>query len=526
MNRTIKYIRILLGLVAVVAINACEDDISPVIEELQYDRVFTPLELEARISNQTTVSLDWKLNKGIDTYVLEISDDSLQFGNLIHTATVTPEEVPYVYELPAGNSQYSARVKGTSTETAESKWATLAFKSDPENIFSNYDIIMTGLGEITVNWVPGKAVNSLSFISADGETSYDISAEEQAAGVKNISDLPNAAYQVQILNSGKVRGFQSYVMEGDVFLPSGEDLAAAITGASPGDVIILDQGGTYPFVGELVLDKSIKVKGLDGEMPFVYITEGVKFFEIGSSLTPADTIVFQNLFMSGYVNQNPSDQVRGIFDAENDPCDLGGLKFLDCKMYNIGRQIVRLRGGADQTIGNYVVDGCIIHDMGRSSGSYGVLCATEGNTNVKVVEIRNSTIDSLMCHFIRYDEPTDCQRIVVENCTFNKTPFSSGRYIMDIRDAVITEGVEVKNCIFGNTSYGDDISISGIRPADDVTVTITNSYATTDFVNSGSSIVEQLTPLGVSSTDLWTDPDNVDYSFSGMTVDAGDPRWK
>jgi hypothetical protein len=526
MNRTFKYIRILLGLIVVLAINACEDDISPVIEELQYDRLFTPLDLEARISNQTTVSLNWKFNKGIDSYVLEISDDSLQFSNIIHTATVAPDEVPYVYELPAGNSQYSARVKGTSSETAESKWATLAFKSDPENVFNNYDIVMTGLGEITVNWLPGKTVSSLLFVSADGEVEYDISAEEQAAGVKYISDLPNATYQVQILNSGKVRGFQHYVMEGDVFLPSGEDLAAAIASASPGDVIILDQGGTYPFVGELVLDKSIKIKGLDGELPFVYITEGVKFFEIGSGLTPADTLAFENLFISGYVNQNTSDQVRGIFDAENDACNVGGLKFLGCKMYNIGRQIVRLRGGADQTIGEYVVDDCIIHDLGRASGSYGVLSAAESNTNVRVIRISNSTIDSLVCHFIRYDDAVDCESITVENCTFNKTPFASGRYLMDVRNAVISAGIEVKNCIFGNTNYGDDPSISGIRPADGVTLTIANSYATTDFVNSGYSIVEQLNPLGVSSTDLWTDPDKVDYSFSSMEVDAGDPRWK
>ena len=526
MNRTFKYIRILLGLIVILAINACEDDISPVIEELQYDRLFTPLDLEARISNQTTVSLSWKFNKGIDSYVLEISDDSLQFSNIIHTATVAPDEVPYVYELPAGNSQYSARVKGTSNETAESKWATLAFKSDPENVFNNYDIVMTGLGEITVNWVPGKSVTNLLFVSADDEVEYAISAEEQAVGVKYISDLPNAAYQVQILNGGKVRGSQHYVMEGDVFLPSGEDLAAAISSASSGDVIILDKGGIYPFVGELVLDKSIKLKGLDGELPFVYITEGVKFFEIGSALTPADTLTFENLFMSGYVNQNTSDQVRGIFDAENDACNVGGIKFLGCKMYNIGRQIVRLRGGADQTIGEYVVDDCIIHDMGRASGSYGVLCATETNTNVKVVRISNSTIDSLMCHFIRYDDAVDCESITVENCTFNKTPFASGRYLMDVRNAVISSGIEVKNCIFGNTNYGDDPSISGIRPADGVTVTITNSYATTDFVNSGYSIVEQLSPLGVSSTDLWTDPDRVDYTFISMEVDAGDPRWK
>ncbi|WP_167615917.1 DUF5123 domain-containing protein [Maribellus sediminis] len=525
MNKTKKYIRILLGLFAVIAINACEDDISPVVEELEFSRVFTPLELEARISNQTTVTLTWGSNKTVEAYVVEISDDSLQFNSIIHTATVTPDELPFVYELPAGNSQYSARVKGTSTTVAESNWATLAFKSYPENLFNNYDIVMNGIGDITVSWTPGKAVTALQFTSADGETSYDISAEEQAAGVKTLSDVPNAAYTIHVLNGNKSRGVTSYLLEGDVYVPDGSDLGAAIDAANSGDVLILDAGGVYPFVGDKFIEKSLKIKGLDGELPMLYITEGVKFFNIGASLTPADTLTFENLYMSGYINQQTNDQVRGIFDMENDGCNVGGVKFIGCKMYNVGRQIIRLRGGADQTIGEFVVDDCIIHDLGRSSGSYGVFCATETNTNAKIVRITNSTIDSLVCHFIRYDDPVDCESIIVENCTFNKVPFASGRYLMDVRNAVISESIEVKNCIFGNTTYGDDLSITGIRAAEGVPVNISNSYCTTDFVNTDYSIVDMLTPLGVSSTSFWTDPDNGDYSFSGAVVEAGDPRW-
>ena len=87
-------------------------------------------------------------------------------------------------------------------------------------------------------------------------------------------------------------------------------------------------------------------------------------------------------------------------------------------------------------------------------------------------------------------------------------------------------GVQVTNCIFGTTSYGDEPSITGIRAPEDVVVTITNSYATTDFVNSDYSIVDQLTSLGVTYDGLWEDPDNGDFSFAFDAVDAGDPRWK
>ncbi|MFV0593979.1 MAG: DUF5123 domain-containing protein [Draconibacterium sp.] len=527
MNKTKKYIGILLSLVTLFSISACEDDISPLIEELEFNRVFTPLELEAKISNQTTVTLSWASNKGIDAYVLEISDDSLQFGNIIHTATVAPDELPYIYDLPAGNSQYSVRVKGTSSTVAESKWAELAFKSLPENLFANYDILLTGIGELTVSWLPGKAVTSLAFVSEAGETRFDITAEEQATGEKHLSGVPNGDYVIGLLNGNKARGVQSYVVEGDVLLQSGEDLAAAITAASAGDVILLAAGGMFGFEGDLTIEQAIKIKGLDGDLPVVYTTSGDRMFYVGSGISPSESIIFENLYMSGYVNNNASEgQIRGVFDMESEACNIGAVKFLGCKLYYMGRQIMRLRGGSDQTIGEFVVDNCIIHNLGKSSGSYGVFCATENNTNAKIVRISNSTIDSLKCHFIRYDKPLDCENIIVENCTFYRVPYSSGRYLMDVKDAVITSGIELTNCIFGSTSYSDEPSITGIRKPDDVVLTVTNSYATTDFVNSGNSIVDLLTDLGLSSTGLWKDPDNGDFSLFGAEVNAGDPRWK
>ncbi|MDX8338929.1 DUF5123 domain-containing protein [Draconibacterium sp. IB214405] len=527
MKKIFRNIGILLGIVALFAINACEDDITPLVEELEFDRVFTPLELEAKISNQTIVTLTWGSNKNVQAYELEISDDSLDFASIIHTATVLPDEVPYVYELPAGNSQYSARVKGTNDSIADSKWVVRAFKSLPENIFANYEIAMTGLNSADVSWTPGKAVTSLSFVSTEGEVSYDISADEQAAGMKSVTDLPNGDYEVNILNGNKSRGTQTYTMEGDVFVAAGEDLATAISAAESGDVLILAAGAEFGFVGDMMLEKAIKIKGLDGDIPVIYATEGDRMFYIGANILPTEEIVFENLFMNGFTNMDASQgQIRGVFDMESEACNIGAVKFIGCKMYYMGRQIMRLRGGSDQTIGEFLVDDCIIHNLGKSSGSYGVFCATETNTNATVVKITNSTIDSLKCHFIRYDDPVACESIIVENCTFNKTPFSSGRYLMDIRNAVITSGVEVTNCIFGNTSYGDEPSITGIRAPEDVLITITNSYATTDFVNSSYSIVDLLIPLGVSSDALWKDTENGDFSFAYDAVDAGDPRWK
>lgn len=520
-----------IGIIVLLGTNACKDNINPPLEELDFVRVFTPLELTAKISNQTTLELNWGFNKGISSYVVEISQDSLDFSDIIYTATVALNELPFVYALPSGDTQYSARVKGVSSTAGveDSKWSAIAFKSLPENLFEGYQIKMTAIGAITVSWLPGKAVTALTFVTQSGETSFDITAEEATAGSKSVTGVANAVYEIRLMNNAAVRGTQNYVLEGDVLVASGTDLAAAIAAASAGDVIVLEENGMYPFVGDLTIDKSLKIKGIDGiGLPVLYLTSGDRMFYIGSSLTPADSLVFENLYISGFINHNAGDgQHRGIFDMESEACNLGALKFIGCKLYDLGRQVLRLRGGSDQTIGLFLVDDCIIHNLGNSSASYGVLSADQTNTNVKIIKVMNSTIDSLKSHFLRYDDATDCESITLQNCTFNRTPYSSGRYFSDTRNAVITDGFYVTNCIFGSTSYGDTPSIYGIRVADGVALTIKNSYSTSDFVLSDYSVMnDQLTPLEITSDALWSDPTVMDFTFKGAGIDAGDPRWK
>ena len=189
---------------------------------------------------------------------------------------------------------------------------------------------MNALGDITVSWTPGKAVTSMVLITEDGETSYDISAEEMALGSKQISGLTNDSYTINLMNDTKVRGFQDYVLEGNILLDEGADLATAIANATAGDVIVLKSGVTYGFVGDLTIDKSLKIKGLDGgELPVIYTTSGDRMFYIGDNLTPTDSLVFENLYMSGFVNYDAGQgQIRGVFDMETSyACNIGSVKF-------------------------------------------------------------------------------------------------------------------------------------------------------------------------------------------------------
>ena len=107
---------------------SCEDNIDPLITELETVRPFAPVGLEARVRNQIDLELSWTANGAIDEYVVEIFQDSLEFfGDPIITDIV--DDIPsngtitYTQSL-AGDTRYSARVKSIVAGKPESTWAT------------------------------------------------------------------------------------------------------------------------------------------------------------------------------------------------------------------------------------------------------------------------------------------------------------------------------------------------------------------------------------------------------------------
>ncbi|MBN2350297.1 MAG: DUF5123 domain-containing protein [Bacteroidales bacterium] len=526
-----KYLTFTLGFIFLLFAMACTEKIDPVVEDLEFDRIFTPLDISAEITNQTTVTLNWKLSAGADSYELEISDDNLLFANIIHTATVAANDLPYVYDLPAGDAQFSARVKAISSASGveDSKWTTLAFRSLPENLFEGYSIKMTALGTVNIKWKPGKAVTGLLFVSGSGETSEAISAAELAAGEKTVSGLDNADYEIRLMNASAVRGTQNFTVEGTVLLAAGADLAAAIGAAAAGDVIVLTSNETYGFAGDIMLTQSIKIRGLNADgKPVIYTTSGDHMFSIDAGLTTADSLVFEYLTISGYVNYDDAQgRIRGVFDQQpDDGCNLGLIKFNSCEIQNFDRHLIRLRGtGAIQTIQNIVVNDCVLNDFAWGS-AYGVIHSNKVESTINNIKISNTTVYNTRRGLIYYQNGPSCESIVVENCTFNRLAYDDGssRYFMDYNGTVFTgSGIQINNCILGESQAG---YTQGIRT--DGTLSINNSYATSDFDDSaGYSILSLLIPYGGSSTALWKDPVNGDFSFlSPLGASAGDPRWE
>jgi hypothetical protein len=525
----------LTGLILLPLMNACKDKIPLVVEQLRFSRTFTPVDLSAQISNITTVTLNWTPVKNAASYVMEIyqGTDFAQ-SNLIYTTNLDTISNTFVYVLPAGDTQFSARLKALSlfTGVAESKWITASFKTAPENLFTGYKSEMSGLKTATVRWKPGSTATALVFDNGT-QTTFTISPAEAAAGVKVQTLTANGNYQVRLMNSTFVRGRVNLFLEGNVLLVAGDDIAATIASLPAGGVILLTNGTGFSFTGPVNLTKSIKIRGLfSTNQPTIYTVLNAatfQMFNIDAGLTPTDSIVFQNLSITGFPDNNSANtKLRGMFDQDvTFPCNIGLIKFQNCIARNFDRHLVRLRGTATQVIGNIVIDGCIMNDYAFGS-NYGVINSSAVASKINNITIANSTIYYTRGAIVSYTNGTACQGITIRNCTFNQLAMdaATGRYLIDMNGTVSTGPITVANCLFGSTSA----IANGIRP-NTMTISITGSYYTSDF-NDGTTfpVKSFMTAYSGLSTALWTNPVSgifsfLDASFAGIAT-AGDPRWK
>jgi hypothetical protein len=456
----------------------------------------------------------------------------------LHTDNIAGNLITYTYVLPAGDTWFSARVSAVSSleGVTDSKWITILFKTAPENLFLGYNSELSGLGSCTVRWKPGSTVSALVFDNGT-QTSFPVSAAEATAGVKIVTGLAKGKYKIMLMNTTFVRGRTNILIEGDVMLAAGGDLAAAISSLPAGGVILLANGANFSFAGPVTLTNSIKIRGIYAtNLPTIFTVLNAatyQMFNIGATLTPADSLVFQNLNISGYPDNNSANaRLRGMFDQDvTFPCNIGALKFLNCVAHNFDRHLIRLRGTATQVIDKIVIDGSILYDYAFGS-NYGVINSSAASSKLNNISITNSTIYYTRGAIISYTNGTACQGITIKNCTFNQLAMdnATARFVIDLNATAGTGVISISNCIFGSTFSNGTISANGIRP-NTMTMAFTGSYYTSDF-NDGITfpIKSFLTAYSGVSTALWTSPVAGDFhfldaGFAGKST-TGDPRWK
>lgn len=516
---------VLLALMGVAGIfSSCKDE--PDVTVLP--RLFRPVNFTASTAG-ITASISWARVDSAVSYTLQISTDSLFGSTLIDTTTTVTS---FTTDLP-GATTFFARIRANASDSVkDSKFnETLKFSTPKENLFNGFGTAMTALNTVDVKWLPNASVTALKLTDLSGNvTELTLSASEITAGEKVISNLPNSTYSIQIYKNSILRGTISLLLEGDVLLNQGDDLASTITAASPGEVIILAPGGVFP-IGSATFrfSQNVKIKGLTSTNKSVVCMTGATTatssmlgFADGSSI---GWVKFENIDFTGYTDNNVNSIKIGYLFNNNVLTTVGDLNFKNCNIHNFGNTPMRLQGSKNQVVDTLSFSGCKINDIGFSS-TYAVVNSNSADLFNHII-FNNCIVYNFKGSLILRQNQT-ISDISITNCSINQGMLDPGsaRYLIDTNGATFVTGITIQNCIFGST--GAAKGANGVRTTG--SLTIAGSYFTSDYldvpipaVTPNSSITGSMTAYSGLSTDLWTDPVNgnftiKDKSFAGKGI--------
>lgn len=495
--------------------------------------VFRPIRLQVDTTT-TMVLISWADLKEDNLYAISLSTTDDQ---VLHD---TIEQKFISVEL-AGGTTYTVKVTALRKETKlASDFAELSFRTPTENLFQDFITTMSDRNEGQIKWLPEAAATALVLTPSkapDTPLEVEISTGEKSVGTKKVTNLPNDTYRVELYNNKILRGTTTLVVEGDIYLPSGGDLVAAIVAAPNNGVVLLENDGHYltNLAGSKYnFDKSVKIRGISPDkQASIYTSASYSASDVygvksGSNL---ERLEFENIIFNGNKgNIEANGNARYLFRLNSGTTNVKKVSFINCVLKNYEITSFMLAGGgAGNSIDTLNITGSIIENQGFG-GSNGVISFTGATDHIYNIFISNSTFFKLQNQVIA-GNLSKVESVLIENSTFNQVALSeSKRFIFDFTGATsygAGQGIRISTSLFGETAAG---LTRGAR-TDDIALAFTSSFNTSDYDDSaGGSFKGQLTSYNGSSKDLWTNPQNGDFtfkdkSFTGMLL-AGDPRWR
>lgn len=531
MKNKIKNISILLGVFSMLFV-ACDDDISPLVEKLDFDRVFSPTELEAKVRNQIGVELTWTVADDADHYIVEFSNDSMEFNTIVKSVIVRPDQLPYTDTFES-EEQYSVRIKGVSAEGLEdSKWTATVFKTDAENIFNVLTDDNIGKTTVSLSWPANSAVTHLIVNPGANEVKRDLTTEEIEAGMATIEGLNfDTKYLVKLFNGDnpKQRGRIEFTTlpEGKTLTPA-DDLNMEITNANDGDVFLLKGGAYKVYQGKITVDKSIKLKALSSENKPVINAH----FIIANGVASAE---FIGLEMNGSYNDATSAAVLldHAFEYSGDGLDFGHLVVSGCYVHNYNKSLIAAGSGAF-TVNSILVDNCVVSDIFNNGGDF-----IDFRTSFPaLITVSNSTFSNCATvstrDFFRldgnakgnaYDDGAHTPNIIVKSNTFYNvmnSPSSTKRFFY-VRWQNSDEVLVSENNLFYDM---------GVAVYSNQSDTNMGTFSNNNYFNAGGFMDAGVKVYDASGTTLnpgFAGAATNDFTLSNQTLidkAIGDPRWR
>ena len=538
---------------ALMAGTACTDDNDWKVDK-SYERLFgiagDKINVEAE---DITATVSFTGVPDAQYYIIEVSTDSLyddiQLGGTPHSIVFGQDKSitksPAKLNDLAGDTKYFLRIKAQNPQKTDGHWAyyqksnaVAPFKTKAEQIFNPIENSDRGEDFIHVTWDSAKEVTGIVVTDADGNEvrTIQLTDDDKNAGEYTIAGLnPSTTYIVMIQNGDAVRGTLNatttaampaadfkYFLPADTKILSTQllkDIAAEAIAAGNNETnfsvtIGIPADMTINFHGESEDGSATNVKVPDGM--------SVTFFGLAGGEAPTLNFV-KNIDVEGshafiaFENVKVVDAGAAYFVNQGNACTIGEFRVKDCEMAGFKNAFFRVQNSTVKVIEKLIIDNSIFHDM-CSGYSFIHVDAGSGAGVVKNIDIDNCTLYNVATggKMFIYSKATDMESISVRNTTFYNC-IGNNNYWVDFNGAGTSGAFEFIKCLFTKTP--DDVT-KNIRSNNDPT--FDECYHTTDFYKTLKGSNE----LGISSEDLFVDPENADFHFKGGRIlYCGDPRW-
>jgi len=523
-----------------------------------HNRLFMPLTFAPVDLSTTSVGITFTNVVDAKKYILEISEDSLQFKNIIRRViiksdTITPFQdsetaVNILYKVKFtdlnANTRHSARLLAINKDsTLTSKYSEITFSTLAENIFKSASV----LGDVAIlKW---SQTSKVTFIKVTKSASPTINILKDS--VINATELIDTTKTVTGLEAGTYYTAKICYQDGDILRVRGAitfktpgTAGSYICNLKPTDVLadslnaylaagktnisfILENGGVYNF-GSVVIPAGMV------RLTFTASTNGVQPVINVAKFSPAasmDGFLFENLKLVGATLPTVGTYLFSFGSAFS----FSDFTFSNCSIDNYN-SVVYFKNFAS-SVDNIVIDNCIV----SNNGGYGVINLAGSSISAKNVKMTNTTFISLSTQLI--DVRTKLSNLEVSNCTFYNNILNGNTtykltQLCRFASADLTPTLMViDKCIFAGNNGGSAVKSISSNYSSTATFSFSSSYRTSDFPVSTSTGVgfTDLKALTLLSTALFVDPNNTDIASknfsiqSGVSFDGrakvGDPRW-
>ena len=496
-------------------------------EQFAPSRLFRPVISGQLVADSNTIVAAWQKIAGAKSYILQVSRDTFR------TIDVTMNVDTNVVEIKRllFNQTYQLQVQALAPDSAfNSRWSFLGSIKTLSSILKEPAIDDITFNSVRVRWTnKGAPVSSIKIIKTDdGTVAADVmlTPADITSEFKIVSGLQaETRYTIQLFSGSDMRGdvlfttkapFSGIVVDLTGITGRPSVLTDTLSLIPAGSTVLLKRGETYTVASTTNLSKSVIImSGPDLSTPDpakIFFTSNFNFVA-GSTI---DSIEFNGVHM--YSDNYASRYVFNTTASAN----VGKIKFMNSRV-EIFRGVCRLQSGTT-TISNFIIDNSIVDSI----AGYGVLTIGSASTKVENISITNSTIYKVEKFISASSSSTS---VLVDACTFNEAPQGNNSYYIDYGTGnTVTNGITVTNCIFGvgKANPGTN-SVRGYRASSATVMNSGNNYRTADYVSGGNDF-PNITTSNRTSTLLWVDPKNGDFTIADNTfpgrVNAGDPRWR